>query len=257
MSEAITPRVDIAFKKLFGVEENKDLLISLINSIVSAPDQVLSIELLNPCSFQNYRGDKSTILDIKAISHTGKYYNIEIQVINQSDYEKRALIYWSKVYSGQGILNLNKTISIHIINFVMFPEVEKYHSVFRMTEEENHIQYFKDIEIHTIELAKFENSIKSKSFGDMDELKLLVSKIKTALDRWVAFLTRVDLLKNKKLIEKLETDTKEVLKDRELEKAIEVLDVMNFSEEERIVYEGHLKWMRDEIGALETAEEKG
>lgn len=44
----ITPRVDIAFKKIFGVEENKDLLISLINSIVRARDQVSDITLLNP-----------------------------------------------------------------------------------------------------------------------------------------------------------------------------------------------------------------
>ena len=44
----ISPRVDIAFKKIFGVEENKDLLISLINSIVSAEDQVLDVTLLNP-----------------------------------------------------------------------------------------------------------------------------------------------------------------------------------------------------------------
>lgn len=38
--EKITPRVDLAFKKTCGVEENKDLLISLINSIVSHDDQV-------------------------------------------------------------------------------------------------------------------------------------------------------------------------------------------------------------------------
>ncbi len=42
----ISPRVDIAFKKIFGVEENKDLLISLINSIVSEKDQVSDITLL-------------------------------------------------------------------------------------------------------------------------------------------------------------------------------------------------------------------
>ncbi|MGI4851592.1 MAG: PD-(D/E)XK nuclease family transposase, partial [Janthinobacterium lividum] len=38
--EQITPCIDIAFKKIFGVEENKDLLISFINSIVSAEDQI-------------------------------------------------------------------------------------------------------------------------------------------------------------------------------------------------------------------------
>jgi hypothetical protein len=46
--EKIFPRVDIYFKKLFGVETNKDLLISLINSIVSKDDQVLDVFLLNP-----------------------------------------------------------------------------------------------------------------------------------------------------------------------------------------------------------------
>ena len=41
--EKISPRVDLAFKKIFGVEENKDLLISLINSIVGQDDQVEDI----------------------------------------------------------------------------------------------------------------------------------------------------------------------------------------------------------------------
>ena len=43
MTERISPRVDIAFKKIFGVEENKDLLISLINSVVSQQDQVADL----------------------------------------------------------------------------------------------------------------------------------------------------------------------------------------------------------------------
>ena len=44
----INPRVDFAFKKLFGSEENKDLLISLINAIVSEEEQVVEVELKNP-----------------------------------------------------------------------------------------------------------------------------------------------------------------------------------------------------------------
>ena len=42
----INPRVDIAFKKIFGVEENKDLLLSLINSVMAKEDQVVEITLL-------------------------------------------------------------------------------------------------------------------------------------------------------------------------------------------------------------------
>ena len=62
----INPRVDIAFKKIFGVEENKDLLISLINSIVGKDDQVEEVTLLNPYNPKNFTSEKLSILDIKA-----------------------------------------------------------------------------------------------------------------------------------------------------------------------------------------------
>lgn len=72
------PQVDLIFKKIFGVEENKDLLISLINSIVSEEDQVQDVTLKNPYNHQNLLNDKLSILDIKAQGHNGKLYNIEI-----------------------------------------------------------------------------------------------------------------------------------------------------------------------------------
>ena len=68
----INPIVDIAFKKIFGVEENKDLLISLINSILGEDDQVAGITLLNPHNSQSFTLDKESILDIKAVGLDGK-----------------------------------------------------------------------------------------------------------------------------------------------------------------------------------------
>ena len=97
----INPRVDLAFKKIFGVEENKDLLISLINSIVSYEDQVEEITLLNPYNLQSLKNDKLSILDIKARGAGGKRFNIEIQISDEADYDKRALYYWAKLYTEQ------------------------------------------------------------------------------------------------------------------------------------------------------------
>ena len=97
----INPRVDIAFKKIFGVEENKDLLISLINSIVSEEDQVVEVILINPYNPKNFRDDKLSILDIKAKGIDGKRFNIEIQISDEADYNKRALYYWAKLYTEQ------------------------------------------------------------------------------------------------------------------------------------------------------------
>ncbi|MFA1688064.1 PD-(D/E)XK nuclease family transposase [Candidatus Rickettsia barbariae] len=59
---------------MFGVEENKDLLISLINSIVSEKDQIVEVTLLNPYNPKNFKADKLSILDIKTKSKSSKRY---------------------------------------------------------------------------------------------------------------------------------------------------------------------------------------
>src|SRR4051812_4187879 len=101
MADKISPRVDIAFKKIFGVEENKDLLISLVNSIVGAEDKIVEAILLNPYNPKNFKTDKLSIVDIKAKGADGKRYNIEIQISDEADYDKRALYYWAKIYTEQ------------------------------------------------------------------------------------------------------------------------------------------------------------
>ncbi len=242
----ISPRVDIAFKKIFGVEENKDLLISLINSIVSKEDQVIGVTLLNPYNPKNFKKDKLSILDIKAEGHDGKRFNIEIQISDEEDYDKRALYYWAKLYTEQlkvaeDYSNLSKAIGIHILNFTSIPEVDKYHNVFHITEKESGMLYFKDLELHTIELKKFTKD-------SNEELSDIIAKVKNSLDMWVAFLTRYDLLKADNL--------PQVLNDDSLRKAITVLDVMNFSPEERDAYEDHLKWLRVETNTIKKAESR-
>jgi predicted transposase/invertase (TIGR01784 family) len=74
MSDKINPRVDLAFKKIFGVEENKDILIALINSIVSEEDQVVDVDILNPYNVRRFKKDKLAILDIKAKDKRGQMY---------------------------------------------------------------------------------------------------------------------------------------------------------------------------------------
>ena len=167
----ITPRIDIAFKKIFGVEENKDLLISLINSIVSKADQVSDVELLNPYNVKNFAHEKLSILDIKARGADGKKFNIEIQVTDEADYDKRALYYWAKLYteqlkSGEDYGCLSKAIGIHILNFTSIVETNKYHNIFHIKERETGFEYFKDLELHTIELKKFSGST-SQELGDL------------------------------------------------------------------------------------------
>jgi len=242
----ISPQVDIAFKKIFGVEENKDLLISLINSIVSNEDQVREVKLLNPYNPKSFKKDKLSILDIKATGENGKLFNIEMQISDEADYDKRALYYWAKLYteqlaSGEDYSLLSKAIGIHILNFTSILNNQKYHNVFHITEKESGEQYFKNLELHTIELKKFASS--------SEQLTDLVAKIKNSLDIWTTFLSRHDLLNKDNLPKELN--------DVNLKKALEVLEVMSFNKEEREFYEDHLKWLRIEASYLKKAEQKG
>ncbi len=243
----ISPRVDIAFKKIFGVEENKDLLISLINSMLSKQDQVEDVTLLNPYNPKNFQNDKLSILDIKAESLDGRRFNIEIQISDEADYDKRALYYWARLYTeqlqqGDDYSQLAKAIGIHILNFTSIPEAKKYHNVFHIKEKDDDFHYFKELELHTVELTKF-SSEKNK------ELSKLLKKVKSSLDMWATFLTNHDLLNKDKLPREL--------KNEKLKKALTVLEVMNFNAEEKEAYDDHLKWLMIEANTLNKYEQKG
>jgi predicted transposase/invertase (TIGR01784 family) len=164
-----------------------------------------------------------------------------------SSYDKRALYYWAKLYTEQlktsdDYGSLCKAIGIHILNFTSIPEVDKYHTVFHIKEKESGILYFKDLELHTIELKKFSKNSKA-------ELPEILTKVKNSLDMWVAFLTRHDLLNKDHLPPAIDNPI--------LKKALDVLDIMSFGAEERESYEEHLKWLRIEANTLKKYEAKG
>ena len=101
---SIDPRVDIAFKKIFGVEENKDLLISLVNSIVGKEDQVKEVTLLNPYNLKSFRNDKLSIVDIKA---TGEQGNTANDTISKSKSAMKPTMIKGRFITGQSSIRNN------------------------------------------------------------------------------------------------------------------------------------------------------
>ncbi|XP_003743626.1 uncharacterized protein LOC100899756 [Galendromus occidentalis] len=230
----ITPRTDIAFKKIFGVPENADLLMSLINSVVADEDKVVDVNIINPYNVKQFVKDKESILDIKATGENGQRFDIEIQVALRPEYEKRALYYWARLYSeqlghGDDYSVLNKAIGIHFTNFSFVPPTGRYHHSFQITEKQNGQAFFPDLELHTIELSKF---VKSAS----ETLPNVIQRVESSLDRWATFLTKYDELDKDNLPRELD--------DTNIRKALHVLEVMMFTPEERDAYEARLKHLR-------------
>jgi predicted transposase/invertase (TIGR01784 family) len=237
----INPRVDFAFKKLFGSEENKDLLMSLINAIVSEEEQVVEVELKNPYNLADYQAGKMSILDIKAKSEKGRWYNVEMQISEDYNFDKRAIYYWAKLVTEQlseGMMfkELKKTISINILDFNFIPDTTEFHTIYKIinTATGKDDKLHDIFELHYIELRKFNKTNE---------------QIVTALDRWSTFLTKAHQLNKHRI-------PKELAGDQAIVKAVSVVDRM-FDEDERMIYEVRMQSLADVESKIASAIEKG
>lgn len=96
----INPKTDFAFKKNFGSEDHKEILISFLNGMLyGGSDTVQDLTILNPYQAPRIRGVNQTYLDVKAKLQDGSTVIIEMQVLNLEGFEKRILYNAAKAYS--------------------------------------------------------------------------------------------------------------------------------------------------------------
>ena len=121
IAELLNPKNDYVFRRIFGQTGSEEITKELLESII--PDKIDKIELdANPITEKDLIDEKMGILDIKAKLNEGNVNcDIEMQVVNQKDIEKRILFYWSKMYvqtinAGSNYENLKRCIVILIAN---------------------------------------------------------------------------------------------------------------------------------------------
>lgn len=87
----IDPKVDYAFKRLFGSESTRSVLINVIDSVLEpAPaHRIIDLELLNSFNPKEALDDKLSILDVKARDQSGRQFNVEMQMLAYRYYNKR------------------------------------------------------------------------------------------------------------------------------------------------------------------------
>ena len=155
-------RTDYAFKKVFGSEESKDILMSFLNSIIyqDSIKKIQDLTIVDPYNIPMLKGMKDTFVDVKANLNDGTKVIIEMQVLNHAGFEKRVLYNAAKNYSVQ--LNkseeyelLNPVIALNIVDFNMFLDSNEVITNFKLLEKKQFIDYSDDIELIFIELPKF------------------------------------------------------------------------------------------------------
>ncbi len=243
----LNPKIDLVFKKIFGTEQNKNVLKSLINSVLPTDEQIVEVTIKNPYNEQDFIGDKLSVVDIKATDEKGRWYDIEIQVKEQKYYGKRAIFYLSEIYSNTSTklsnhqLNekdsydkLRKTIIISILDFNYFLRDQRYfrRCCYKDFETDQLYPELDFADLYFVELRKFDNEFKH---------------IKTTLDRWITFLNRATELDKENLPDEL--------KDPEIIQAMNTIDTMSLNAKEREYYESEKKVMRDRDAVMQTAVE--
>ncbi|MBI6013106.1 Rpn family recombination-promoting nuclease/putative transposase [Clostridium perfringens] len=239
----LNPQIDFVFKKIFGTEKNKPILINFLNAVIKPTTPIKDVEIKNNDIDKDFLEDKFSRLDVKATTSNKEHINIEIQVKNEYNMIQRTLYYWSKMYSEQiqnrdNYSKLERTVCINILNF-KYLKNDKYHNAYRLKEITSNEELTDLQEIHFIELPKF-NEIGNKEYVEN------VEKM-DALEKWLEFLVEPE----SNTVRQLE------LSNEEIKLAKSELYRLSMDSKEREQYNMREKAIYDRISALENAEAKG
>ncbi|QTP63112.1 Rpn family recombination-promoting nuclease/putative transposase [Wolbachia endosymbiont of Ceratosolen solmsi] len=247
LSKFLDPKNDISFRRIFGTEKNKDILIHFLNDILGFTDKsaIKDIEFLSTIQDPDIAAKKQSIVDVLCRDEDGVQVIVEMQVAKTKGFEKRAQYYAAKAYSrqadkGDQYQDLKEIIFIAIADCILFPDKSEYKSKHTIRDEDTNEHDLKDFYFIFIELPKFP---KTKE----DQLSNIVEK-------WIYFFKYADETSEEEL-EKI------IGSDVIIKKAYEELNRFNWSKKEFIAYEQEIKRILDEQAVLaqklDDATEKG
>jgi len=225
---------DIAFRKIFGNENKKEILISFLNAVLgfTGKNKIVTVTILNPFQLPDLIKYKTTVIDIKATDQNDHYYIIEMQVADKENFPKRIQLYTSKAYTlqivkGDGYHLLKPTIFIGILNF-NFLESKTYLTKHIICNPKTREQVLKDFDYNFIELLKFEKEIVD---------------CKNLVDKWIYFIKNAENL----------VVIPDGINDNGLKEAYHDADLMTWTPNELELYDYAKMRERDEIEEREKA----
>ncbi|UTC87331.1 Rpn family recombination-promoting nuclease/putative transposase [Treponema denticola] len=238
----ITLRNDYAFKRVFGTEENKDVLQDLLECILDIPpESIVGLELLDKEFQKELLSEKLGILDIKLRLKDGTFVDIEIQNRWYFDFPERTLYYWSKMYNenikqGQDYTKLPKCITINLIG-KGFNKNKRLHNKYLVLEQDTKEPLVSKLEIHILNLEKAR--VLEKGQCKDNKTKRLLN--------WLKFI---------------ETDNPEVRKMLEQEspmmrKANTTIELMEMSPRDKWLYDSRMKYEHDRASCISEGYRQG
>ena len=236
------PLNDVLFKFIFGKEERKQITIDFLNAVLSPSlgHMIEDLQFANTEMSPEHDSDKLTRLDVACVLDSGALVDVEVQVTNEKNIERRTLYYWAQMYlmslpTGHRYKDLKPSITVNLLNFSFLPQ-EEPHAVYGIYNEATGHQLTKDLALHFLEIPKYAAQ-KRKPIAEM-----------TKMERWLAyFANRLDRQGKEEL----------AMSEAAIQNAMEAARVFLSSTEERRLYINREMARMDRESQLEEAHEKG
>jgi predicted transposase/invertase (TIGR01784 family) len=237
----INPFTNFGFKKIFGDEENTELLRSLINDILGleGKDRIETIIFKNGELLPDSPDDRKAIFDLYCEDEKGSNFIVELQKVHQKHFQSRALYYTTFPIQEQGTrgswdFQLTPVFFIGLLNF----EVERF------KDDDKYLHHGKITDIETQKVMYDELNM---IYVEIPKLKKEKEELSNHLEWWLYVFQNLNQLQ----------EMPQALKGDVIEKVFEKAEFINLPKVEQDKYHKNLKVYRDLINSFETARDEG
>jgi predicted transposase/invertase (TIGR01784 family) len=234
----INPYTDFGFKKLFGEEANKDLLVDFLNQLLPAKHKIVNLTFKSPEQLGEIKSDRRAIFDIHCENDKGERFIVEMQKAKLKFFKDRSIFYTTfpikeQAEKGDWNFKLNPIYCVAILDFTFDDDREQKNHVSHVQLKDQYCQTFYDkLTYIFIEMPSFTKQEK---------------ELENHFDKWLYFLKHLEDFEN----------IPGILKEHVFLKAFEIAEIANFDEKQLLDYEESLKHYRDMKGAMDSSFEDG
>ncbi len=238
----IDPLVDFAFKKIFGSEPNKDLLIAFLNEVFRGRKQIVDLSYNKNEHPGELREEGSAIFDLLCTGNDGERFIIEVQRGRQGYFKERALFYTSRLISDQAPKGKRNEWAYNLTEVYLIALLEDFTLEASTTEE-----YLHDICLCNRDTGKIFYDKLGYTYIELRKFVKTGAQLATDLDRWLY------VLKNMSQMDKIPVYLRKPI----FEKLFDIAAYTNLSKEEKTMYDSSLKYKWDNKNVLDYAVQEG
>ncbi|ACF14152.1 conserved hypothetical protein [Chloroherpeton thalassium ATCC 35110] len=237
----INPFTDYGFKRLFGEEPNKDLLLDFLNELLkNEQGTITELTYLKNENLGATELNRKAVFDLYCTNETGERFIVELQKTKQKFFKDRTIYYSTFPIQEQAKkgsewnFELEKIYTIAILDFE-FDDDKKYPEKFRY-----------DVKLKELEINEVFSDKLNFIYLEMPKFNKTVDELETRFEKWLY------LIKNLHKLDRIP----EKLKETVFLKLFETAEIAKFSQQEYLDYENSLKYYRDLKNSLDTAREE-